>query len=380
MLYSVKGLTRVHVIATGVGSEWGITEGGCIMDNEPLTKATIYEVAARAGVSIATVSRVINGYERIRPSTREQVLQAIGQLGFVPNTSARGLSGGSHRIIRLVFKRSPTEDSFELIQESLLFTDAIIRGVERTCGRRGYSLLLGGVDDDNFDGRIDEMVANCDGLILLDRTLKERLVPVVTKRIPTVLLAGSGRSRSAVTVMVDNHDAMVQLATHLVGDHHLKRLAFLAGFADSPDSMTRRETFCQTAKELGASVEMGSEWYSDYTSVGAAQVVRERLASGVEMPQAIACANDQAAIGAVHALTQAGLRVPQDIAVTGFDDISVARHMSPALTTVHQPIEELGSVAADVLIDQTTSQRRPAMKNIVLPIRLVIRESCGCKG
>ena len=108
-------------------------------------------------------------------------------------------------------------------------------------------------------------------------------------------------------------------------------------------------------------------------------MINERLATGAEMPEAIACANDQAAIGAIHALTQAGLRVPEDIAVTGFDDISMARHMTPALTTVHQPVEELGSVAAEVLIDQAISQRKPVMQNIVLPTRFVIRESCGCK-
>ena len=349
------------------------------MVGDSMTRATIYEVAARAGVSIATVSRVINGYDSIRPATREQVMLAIEQLGFVPNSSARGLSGGSQNIIRLVFKRSQTEDSFELVQESLLFTDAIIRGVERTCGKRGYSLLLGGVDDDNLDGKIDQMVANCDGLILLDRTLKERLVPTVAKRIPTVLLAGSGRSRSAVTVMVENHDSTVQVATHLIEDHRFSRLAFLAGFANSPDSMKRRDAFVDTAQQLGASVESGAGWYSDYTSLGAVRVINERLATGAEMPEAIACANDQAAIGAIHALTQAGLRVPEDIAVTGFDDISMARHMTPALTTVHQPVEELGSVAAAVLIDQAISQRKPVMQNIVLPTRFVIRESCGCK-
>ncbi|WP_298345940.1 LacI family DNA-binding transcriptional regulator [Ferrimicrobium sp.] len=350
------------------------------VEREVVNRATIYEVAERAGVSIATVSRVINGYDRIRPATREQVLQAIDQLSFVPNNSARGLSGGLYNVVRLVFMRSRSEESFELVQESLLFTDAIIRGVERTCGDRGFSLLLSGVDDDRIDQRLDSLMANCDGLILLDRTLKERMIPSVARRIPTVLLAGSGRAKAAATVMVDNSDAMVQLATHLVVDHGYQRLAFLAGFANSPDSSTRQEAFLSTARELGAAVEVGPDWTSDYTSTDAVRVIEERLQRAEPMPQAIACANDQAAIGAINALTQAGIRVPEEVAVTGFDDISVARHLTPALTTVHQPIEELGSMAAAILIDQLTDQRRPTMKNVVLPTRLVLRQSCGCRG
>ncbi|WP_298208579.1 LacI family DNA-binding transcriptional regulator [Ferrimicrobium sp.] len=350
------------------------------MDKQTVTRATIYEVAERAGVSIATVSRVINGYERIRPATRDQVLKAIDQLSFVPNNSARGLSGGLYNVVRLVFMRSRSEESFELVQESLLFTDAIIRGVERTCGDRGFSLLLSGVDDDNMEARLDVLMANCDGLILLDRTLKERMIPGVAKRIPTVLLAGSGRSRAAATVMVDNRDAMVQLATHLVVEHQFMTLAFLSGFESSPDSSKRREAFVATATELGASVEAGPEWFSDYTSTDAVRVIEERLQRGGPMPRAIACANDQAAIGAINALTQAGIRVPDEVAVTGFDDISVARHLTPALTTIQQPIEELGSMAAAILIDQLTDQRRPTIKNVILPTRLILRQSCGCAG
>lgn len=350
------------------------------MERDPTSHVTIYEVARHASVSIATVSRVLNDYDRIRPSTREQVLRAINELNYVPNTSARGLSGGTKSVIGLVFMRTPYEDDFEIVQENLLFTDAIIRGVERACSRRGYSLLLRGVDHDNLGGSIDRLTASCDGIILLDRTLKERFVPAVAKKLPTVLLAGSGKSRSALTVMVDNQDAITHVATHLVEVHHHRQLAFLSGFADSPDSYKRREAFVAAATALGATIEPSPEWVADYTSLGAARVVEHRLASGERMPEAIACVNDQSAIGVIHALTQAGLKVPDDIAVTGFDDIAVARQMTPALTTVHQPVQELGSVAADALMDQVAAQRRPSTLNIVLPTKFIVRESCGCNG
>jgi LacI family transcriptional regulator len=341
---------------------------------------TIYDVAERAGVSIATVSRALNGHDYMRPATRELVLQAVRDLRFVPNGAARGLSSGSKKVLGLLFVRlPPPNDLLEVEQESLLFTDSVIRGAELSAHNQGYSLLLGGVDDDGRDRTaINALISKCDGLIMLDRTVPERRVSAVAKRIPTVLLAGSGRSRSAVTVRVDNSGAMHQMAEHLCLVHGLKRWAFLSGFANSPDSVTRFEGFAAGAAEFGAQIEDDAVWTSDYTSVGAVNVIRKRMAGGKALPQAIACANDQAAIGAVYGLQQAGIRVPEDIAVTGFDDISVSRHVSPPLTTVRQPSQQLGSAAVDALLNLVDGKGDDPT-DVVLPTRVVIRASCGCR-
>lgn len=339
--------------------------------------ATIYDVAARAGVSIATVSRVVNGHGSIRQATRDRVLEAVRDLGFVPNNAARGLSSGSQKVIGLVFARVPSEDDLlELEEETLLFTDSVIRGAELASQRHGYSLLLHGTGGARAASAITSLTGTTDGLILTDRVLPERQVAAVARRIPIVLLAGSGRSRTAVTVRVDNRLGMQMMAEHLVVKHGLRRLAFLSGFAGSPDSDARSEAFRQTAEALGATVEPEEWWRGDWTSAGAAQTVHRRLGSGTPLPEAIACANDSSAVGAQHALAAAGLQVPADIAVTGFDDIPLARHLTPGLTTVHQPIQQLGRVAVEALLDRVSGL--PTPRDIVLPTRLVVRASCGC--
>jgi LacI family transcriptional regulator len=339
--------------------------------------ATIYDVAARAGVSIATVSRVVNGHDSIRQDTRGRVLQAIRELGFVPNNAARGLSSGSKRIIGLVFARVPSEDDLlQLEEETLLFTDSVIRGAELAAQRNGYSLLLHGTGRAKAASAIAALTSSTDGLILADQVLAERRVAPIARRFPIVLLAGSGHSRTAATVRVDNRLGMGMIAEHLVVAHGMRRLAFLAGSSGSPDSDARGEAFRQTAEALGATVEPGEWWPGDWSSAGAAETVQRRLSSGRPLPDAIACASDSTAIGVQHALSAEGIQVPTDVAVTGFDDIPLARHLTPGLTTVNQPIQRLGMVAVEALLARVSGAA--CARDIVLPTQLVVRASCGC--
>ena len=209
---------------------------------------TIYDVANEAGVSIATVSRVLNGFEQTRAATRDRVLAAVRDLGFVPNGAARGLSRGSKRILGLVFAHTPADDDLLAEEEgSLLFTDSIVRGAEQSAERQGYSLLLSGAGGEHGDhaASVNALTGKTDGLILLDRVLPEGRVAAIGKRFPLVLLAGSGRSRSALTVRVDNEGGMRAVAEHLLVVHGLQRMAFVSGFADSPDSVARSTAFRQ---------------------------------------------------------------------------------------------------------------------------------------
>jgi LacI family transcriptional regulator len=339
--------------------------------------ATIYDVAARAGVSIATVSRVVNGHVSIRPDTRERVLRAIRELGFVPNSAARGLSSGINKIIGLVFARVPSEDDLlELEGETLLFTDSVIRGAELAAQRQGYSLLLHSTGGAQAAASIAALTSAVDGLILADQVLPERQVARIARRFPIVLLAGSGRSRTATTVRVDNRLGMRLIAEHLVVTHGLRRLAFLSGAPGSPDSDSRDDAFRETAEALGASVEPAELWRGDWSSAGAAETVHRRLAMGTALPAGIACASDSTAIGVQHALSADGIQVPSDVAVTGFDDIPLARHLTPGLTTVDQPIQRLGVVAVQALLARVSDAACP--RDVVLPTRLVVRASCGC--
>jgi LacI family transcriptional regulator len=170
---------------------------------------------------------------------------------------------------------------------------------------------------------------------------------------------------------------MRELARHLVVDHGFRTLAYLSGHAGSPDDIARHATFGAEVTASGASFADGPRWQGNYYAAGGAQVIERLLAEGAALPEAIACANDQTALGVVHALTRHGLDVPRDIAVTGFDDIPVARHLRPLLTTVRQPIQQLGATAFEALYSMVCDGE-PAGRNITLPTSLVRRESCGC--
>lgn len=343
--------------------------------------STIYDVAARAGVSIATVSHVVNGHGSIRQSTRDRVMHAVRELHFVPNNAARGLSSGSKKVIGLVFARVPSEWTTCSSSEegTLLFTDSVIRGAELAAQRDGYSLLLHSTGGAKAASAVAALTGATDGLILTDRVLPERRVTPFARYFPIVLLAGSGRSRTSVTVRVDNRLGMHMMAEHLVVKHGLRRLAFLSGAAGSPDSDARADAFRRTAEALGATVEPGEWWRGDWSSAGAAVTVQRRLRLGAPLPEAIACANDSSAIGAQYALSAAGIQVPSEVAVTGFDNIPLARHLTPGLTTVHQPIQQLGVVAVEALLAKVSGAQTHA-RDIVLPTRLVVRASCGCSS
>jgi LacI family transcriptional regulator len=348
------------------------------MQPSGVTTPTIYDVAERAGVSIATVSRVLNGTAAARPKTYEQVMTAVRELRFVPNNAARGLSQGLKKVVGIVFAGTPADDHLLSVEEeSLLFVDAVVRGAEAAAQRLGYSLLLNGAGSTTGERTVAALTGKVDGLIVLDQVLPDRRVAPLAKRTPMVLLAGSGRTRSAYTVRVDNAGAMVEVAAHLVERHGLRRLAFMSGRASSPDSTVRAQSFVQSAVALGAEVAPLEPWRSDWTSGGAVQTIRAFLAADERLPDAIVCANDQMALGVIHALNGSGHRVPADVAVAGFDDISLARHLSPSLTTVRQPSRQLGRAAVEVLID-VIEGRPPTNRDIVLPTQLKVRGSCGC--
>lgn len=339
---------------------------------------TIYDVARLAQVSIATVSRALNGQGYLKAETRKKVLQAVRDLNFVPNGPARQLSTRSTKVIALAYVRPPEDQMPEVEEDSLLFIDAVIRGAELAAQSYGYSLLLSGVKEGSSGQPVVDLTGKADGIMVLGRVLAERRVASMAKRSPLVLLAGSGRSQAAVNVRVDNVEGMRAMAQHLTGKHGLSRFAFMAGKAESPDSTTRQEAFVAAIGESAGSVEGPEEgWRADWTAAGASKVMSERLATGDPLPEAVVCASDPTAIGVLQALRDAGIDVPGTVKVTGFDDIPVARHLHPALTTVRQPSQQLGAAGVEALVNLIEG-RPDAQRDWVLPTQLVVRSSCGC--
>jgi LacI family transcriptional regulator len=337
---------------------------------------TIYDVATRAGVSIASVSRVLNGQGTPRAETSERVLRAVRELSFVRDGSARALSNGLKEVIGVVFRRGD-ETLFEDEYESFLYIDVINRGIEAESQRRGFDVLMSSVafNDENVLQRVAAMAGKTDGLILHDRMLSAVGIARVASIVPIVTLAGSPTPES-MNVRCDNESGMRELVRHLVVDHQYRSVAYLSGRGDSPDNRARARIFEAEAAASGADIQVGPAWQGNYSAAGGANVITSLLDAGTALPRAIVCASDQTAIGAMHALAQRGIRVPQDVAVTGFDDVPVARHLRPPLTTVRQPMQELGAKAFEVLYSRISAAG--GEPEIVLPVQLIVRESCGC--
>ena len=343
---------------------------------------TIYDVARRAGVSTASVSRVLNGHTTPRPETRERVMSAADELGFVPNGAARALSSRLKEVVSVVFRRAPSErvdePVFEDETDSLLFADVINRGVEVTAQLHGFDLLMSSVDvhDHSPGSRIAKLAGKSDGMILHDRVLTPAEVIRLAERLPVVTLAGTP-TRASVNIVGDNAAGMSELVRHLVEDHGYGEVAYVSGHRDSPDNLARAKAVRTAAERLGAAARIGPLWTGEYSAASGARVIRRLIARGDALPRAIACANDQTALGVIYALREHGFDVPGDVAVTGYDDITVARHVLPPLTTVRQPIRELGAMAFDVLYSMINGER-PAERQLILPVTVIYRASCGC--
>jgi LacI family transcriptional regulator len=348
---------------------------------DPAAPPTIYDVARAAGVSIASVSRVLNGQRNPRQETRERVLTAVDELGFVPDGAARALSARLKEVVGVIVRRPwPTADMYEdlFAGESLQYPDLINRGIETAAQRRGFDLLIRsvGVTEHDPGGRTLALARKSDGLILHDRVLEPDQMDRLSRQLPIVTLAGYATPTTA-NVHGDNKSGMRALARHLLYDHGYLSLGYLGGYADSPDSIERQEVLAAEAAAARAILECGPEWQGHYFASSGAQVINQLLSAGRPLPRAIVCANDQTALGVMSALRKHGLDVPGQVAVTGFDDIPLARHLRTGLTTVRQPIRQLGSTAFDVLYSMLNRQHLPA-RDIVLPTELIRRESCGC--
>jgi LacI family transcriptional regulator len=346
---------------------------------------TIYDVARVAGVSIASVSRVLNGRRNPRPETRDRVLQAVTDLGFVPDGAARALSARLKEVVGVVVRRPVwhPNDMFADEDENLQFPDMINRGMEIVAQQHGFDLLIRSVGLDERDAarRIFALARKSDGIILHDRVLSPAELARLARQVPVVTLAGVPTPETA-NVHSDNEAGMRELAHHLIADHGYRTLGYLAGHGDSPDSLNRGRALAEAAAAAGVTLLQGEAWRGSYQAAESARAIEALIEAGVRLPDAIVCANDQSAIGVLHALAQHGIAVPGDVAVTGFDDIPVARHLRPQLTTVRQSILDMGATAFETLyamIGREPGQHGDARgQDIALATRLVRRESCGC--
>jgi len=339
---------------------------------------TVYDVAERANVSIATVSRVYRNPDSVRAQTRDRVLAVARELGYVPSGNARGLASRSTGVLGLCFPdySDPEIDDADGFDEQTLYADEITRGMERAARRHGYALLIAASLADGPRNLVASVAGQVDGFAVLARTIATEDLELMARRLPVVMIAGPREVDHLDHVEVANRDGARELTTHLITDHGLRRLAFVGGAEDSPDAQARFLGFREAMEKAGLPVPLAPDVRGDFTQAGGRTATRKLLEPG-SLPQALVFANDQMAIGAYDVLERRGVRVPEDIAVTGFDGIPLGRVVRPGLTTVSQPMRRLGETAVELLIERLTDPAREP-RSVMLPVTQTRRGSCGC--
>lgn len=328
--------------------------------------ATIKDVARVAGVSVATVSRALNGAENVLPHTRQRILDVARELRYSPSGAARSL----------ITRRTDTIGALLPDLHGEFFSE-LIRGIDQAARARGLHLLLSSSHDDASEAAaaLRAMNGRVDGLVVMsphadDDFLSQNLPP----SLPAVLL-NSGVSQPTQRVFaVDNFGGAREMTEHLVRAGR-RRIAFLGGPAANFEARERERGY-RAGLPAGA-----RPWLlaGDFSEAGGERAGAHLLGlHPTERPDAVFAANDIMAIGLLGTLQAAGVRVPQDIAIAGFDDIPVARYISPALTTMHVPIAALGSQALDALAATLEGSAAPGPAGTtVMPVQLVVRRSCG---
>jgi LacI family transcriptional regulator len=341
---------------------------------------TLYDVASVAGVSTATVSRVVHGLDRVRESTRARVLEVIDQLGYVPDGAAQSLSRRRKHVIGLVcVERKSLKLQYDIESMSLLFYDEILRGVEARIRHQNWSLLITYLEEGNNPDlpRLLSLSGKVDGLLIGEGIVPSPFLGRLAERLPVVVIAGNPRERAADVVTADNRGGAAALVTHLIEVHGRRRLYYVDGPPTAPDARERRRALMHVLRGRRDCQMIGSA-QGIFTVGSGEEAGQQMLAMGrAGLPDAVVCANDQMAIGMLQALSAADVQVPEDVAVVGFDDIFPGSLCDPPLTTVHQPMRLLGERACTRLLDRIT---RPHLRQKVetLPTELVLRSSCGC--
>jgi LacI family transcriptional regulator len=342
--------------------------------------ATLYDVARAAGVSTATVSRVVNDPARVRLATRRRVLEAIEALGYVPDGAAQSLAQRRKEVIGLVAieSRGPETD---VERENFLFTEEVLRGIERPLRDLGWSVLITFLHDATAAEAYQQMQkisAKVDGMVIAEGIVSNEQLALLAARLPIALVAAYPEGVEADVIGADNRGGTTAAVAHLVEQHGRTRLFYIAGPAEAPDARERRSAFTEAVAGYPG-VTAAGVFEGRFAAVSGQQAVRELLTRPPgERPDAIVCGNDQTAIGAMRELQAAGLRVPADVAVVGFDDIHLATLLTPPLTTVRQPMREIGERACASLLLRIADPARPPRVDRV-PTELIIRESCGCE-
>jgi LacI family transcriptional regulator len=330
---------------------------------------TIMDVAQAAGVSIATVSRVINGIDKVNESTIQKVQKAVSQLHYSPSATAQGLAKQATFTIGLL-----------LPEISGTFFQAMLSGIETCTSRAGYDLFIQTTQNPLTKDTQRRKLAehNTDGLLVFAGSLEpEELKRLSDNHFPVVLLFQSPPAGiNLPSLTIENISGTRQMIDHLIEVHHRQSILLLRGPKNHEDAHLREQGYRESLQTHAIPFDQALVSEGSFNHQVAHYSMSRVISNGLKF-DAVFAGDDDAALGVLLALREAGLRVPEEVSVVGFDDQSFSATIMPPLTTVRAPIQEIGLQAAELLIQVIKGEEsNPSGK--VFPTELVIRQSCGC--
>ena len=332
------------------------------------SQTTIRDVAVQAGVSHQTVSRVINNSKGVAACTRIRVESAIKEVGYRPNAIARSMVMG-HTLTLGCITPNLTNSIFS----------SMIESAQAEARRQGFFILTGSAPSvDEVQPLLDEMLnRRVDGLLVLNPRDDDRylhLLPLIKKGMPVVYLKNSPKGELVSSVCSDDQSGSYQATQYLLELGHTS-IATITGPDSEECTQDRLEGYRKILLETGINLEEALVVKGDWTAESGGKAIRQLLASGVPFSSVFA-QNDRMAVGAIRALMDVGLRVPQDVSIIGYDDIPLATYFDPPLTTVHQPTDEFGRYGAQLLIDAVQNPKNKP-KQVRLNAQIIKRNSCA---
>lgn len=326
-------------------------------------RPTIRDVAAHAGVSYQTVSRVINGSDGVRPATKARVESAIDELGFRPNAIAQFMATGNTRTLTCL---SPNLTDYTFA--------CIIEGAEQEARQNGYYLFSASAPDEStFDQLVDQMIASrrTEGLLVINPYADDRFT-LLPDAVPTVFVGARPREESVDSVALDDVGAGVLATQHLLDRGH-RRIALICGPASEDCTQDRLAGYQTALAAAGIAPDASLVMEGDWSATSGYQALTRLLALD-SPPTAIFAQNDRMAVGVLRAARDHARRVPQDLAVIGVDDMPLASYFDPPLTTLRQDLYAIGRQAAQLVI-QAVEQPTSPRQHLLLPAELVVRQS-----
>jgi LacI family transcriptional regulator len=332
---------------------------------------TLEDIAKQTGVSRSTVSRVMNNHPNVREDVRKRVLETIRQTGYHPNAAARTLASQRSWVIGLVLPHSV----------SFFFTDPyfphLTKGIAQACNQHNYTLALFLVGTKEDEEKIYPRVTRrglLDGVIVQASHHGDQKIIgyLVDAKMPLVVAGRPFRSDNVSYIDIDNVNSSYNAVSHLVRLGY-KRIGTITGPANSAAGIDRRDGYSKALTERGAILDENLLVEGDFTEMGGYYAMQKLI---LAKPDAVFAASDTMAIGAMRAARDAGLKIPEDVALVGFDDLPLATLSDIQLTTVRQPVIQFGVNVVELLIDLIENGISPP-RHIIMNTELIIRNSCG---